>query len=159
MKRSIIPIFTITTVFCFLAGEQDRPAFARTIHANAGRSSIGSIADRFDSSISTTAIVNNDTTSWTWEIPIVFENPGGAARTITVRGKVSSAGFMNCGAGALSTSGALVALSGAVAFPANGVYTSIPLTLATVPAGAVGVVQCNIGPNKFAELSGIDYTP
>jgi hypothetical protein len=72
-----------------------------------------------------------------WVIPLTFDAPG--AKTVTFKGKVQSGGTMLCEALAYDNSGTVVSSTGFIPFPVTGTFTSISLTLNTVPFGGTGV--------------------
>ena len=131
------------------------PAFARTISATAGSAMIGTNTGDFHAPGG--IVYNSASLVRQWVMPIVFDNIG--QRTIRVRGRVSTTGAMSCQAIAIATNGTTASVSATVAFPANNQWTSISLTLSSVPAGATGSVGCSLTGPSSAALLGLDYLP
>ena len=76
-----------------------------------------------------------------------------------MRGMSTSSGLLSCQAFAYNTAGNLASSSATVSFPKNGTYTSVSLSLSSVPAGSMGNVGCTMSGNNTSVLLGIDYAP
>jgi hypothetical protein len=155
MKRKVLITLASTAIGSLVFGMSERPASARTVHAIAGTSIVGAERANFQAThlgVRRTIAANSN-----WIVPLVFDSPG--PKTITVRGKVSTGGNMNCQVAALDTTANTASSTPLTTFPVTGTYTQIVLTLPTVPAGAMGFLLCQIAGAGTALLFGADYNP
>lgn len=150
MQQKHIHALAVAVSLCAATGS----AFARTTPASAGRPMLGTQEGSF---IAVNGSVYNPTsTGQFWVIPLEFDFAG--ARTVTVRGRANSGANMYCSAAFIKPDGTAVT-SASMTFPANGTYTSIPLSLGSVTGGSVGAVTCFVPGPGNAILLGLDYPP
>jgi hypothetical protein len=142
-----------TVAALLLVSSSASTALARTIVAGAGRPMIGSEEAHFNAA---NGIVNNTSpNNKTWVIPLVFDTFG-SSKTITVRGRSNiGSGSLSCQAFAYNTAGSIASSSLSTAFTQTAGYTTISLTLSSVPSGSVGSVACVM--NNNASLLGVDF--
>jgi hypothetical protein len=158
MNRKLFVTFATTALASvIMLGAHEKIASARTIHAISGNPFLGSQSTNFNSSGAGAGVTLSTGGSGTWYTPLVFDTAGG--RTITVRGQANAGGGLTCVAAAIDITGAFSAISSSVSFPASGVFTSIALSLPTVPFGGTGVVSCSFSGNNLQSLLSVDYTP
>lgn len=129
------------------------PAAAATIHAAAGNPNVASQSGTFN--VGSLGVSRAASGAGTWMIPLVFNTAG--AKTITVKGRVMSGGSIVCQGLVLDNTGAVVSDSGVVTMPVTSTFTSLNLTLNTIPFGGTGVVGCSLNGVNLENLLGVDY--
>jgi hypothetical protein len=157
MKHKTMVVLSATAVLSSIAlGTGEQTASARTVNAMAGTSTVG--AQRANFNVLVTGVQRSTSGTANWVVPLIFDTPG--AKTVTIRGKVSTGGSMVCQVAAVDTTGAIVGFSPLTAFPVTGTYTSMSLTISSVPIGAVGYLYCQMNGGaggSLAILLGADY--
>lgn len=162
MNRTTIARLFGLVCTCVLAWDVSAGrALAHRAHALGGSVYIGSDASDFSftTPLGGTAVTSTKSSGHaSWGVPLNFDTTG--AKTILVRGKVSGSGTLQCQAAALDSVGNVASLSSVGSFTPTASFTSISLSLSSVPAGSVGLVVCTFGGGSTVSfLLGVDYTP
>lgn len=154
-RKAIATLRRTLVVSVAVLGASMGPAAATTTHAAIGTSFSG--PDRTNFTVNTNGVTRAGSGTGSWMMPLVFDTAG--AKTITVKGRVisGSGASIVCTGLVFDNTGTQVSSSGAVTMPVTSTFTSLSLTLSTIPFGGTGIVFCNLtGPGNHT-LLGLDY--